>query len=204
MHDWLTGMRGGEKCLEVLCELFPEAHLFTLLHVPGSVSPAIERHPIHTSFVQRLPRAARRYRHYLPLFPAAIERLDLRGFELVVSSSHCVAKGVRTPPGALHICYCHTPMRYIWGMYDQYFGPDRAGPATRFAMGAVVDRLRRWDVRTAGRPDWFVANSENVRRRIRELYGREADVIYPPVDVQTLAPGTRDEGYFLMVTAMVP
>src|SRR5262245_41766559 len=121
VHDWLTGMRGGEKCLEILCELFPTATLFTLLHTPGSVSATIEGLPIRTSFVQRLPLAASKYRHYLPLFPRAAERFDLRDFDLVLSSSHCVAKGVVPRPGALHICYCHTPMRYVWDLFEEYF-----------------------------------------------------------------------------------
>src|SRR5712691_11145988 len=121
VHDWLTGMRGGERCLEVFCELFPRADLFTLLHVPGRVSPVIENRRIVTSFVQRLPGAATRYRHYLPLFPAAIARFDLRGYDVVLSSSHCVAKAAPAPPRALHVCYCLTPMRYVWDMYDAYF-----------------------------------------------------------------------------------
>ena len=119
-------MRGGERCLEVFCELFPEADLFTLLHVPGSVSETIERRRITTSFIQNMPGAAQRYRQYLPLFPAAVRRFDLRGYDLVLSSSHAVAKGARVPPGALHVCYCFTPMRYVWDLYDEYFGP-RAG-----------------------------------------------------------------------------
>src|SRR6266849_2729045 len=114
VHDWLTGMRGGERCLEVLCELFPEAPLFTLLHVPGSVSDLIERRRIVTSFIQTLPRAATAYRSYLPLFPIAARRLDLREYDVVVSLSHCVAKAVRVRSDALHICYCFTPMRYVW------------------------------------------------------------------------------------------
>src|SRR6266511_3372084 len=133
VHDWLTGMRGGERCLEVLCELFPEATLFTLLHVPGSVSPVIERRQIVTSLVQHLPWAATRYRHYLPLFPLAVRQLDLSGHDVVISLSHCVAKAVRVPPGALHICHCFTPMRYVWDLYDDYFRRDR-GRLTRLAM----------------------------------------------------------------------
>src|SRR5688572_8906654 len=118
VHDWLTGMRGGEKVLECLLELFPGAEIFTLLHVPGSVSAAIESRPTPTPFVQRLPEAAQRYRSYLPLFPAAVERCDLRGFDLVLSSSHCVAKGARSE--APHLSYCHTPMRYVWDQFDAY------------------------------------------------------------------------------------
>ena len=122
VHDWLTGMRGGEKCLEVLCKLYPYADLFTLLHIPGSVSQSIESHSINTSFIQNLPFVKSKYRYYLPLMPLAMESFDLRKYDLILSSSHCVAKSVKSGPGSLHICYCHTPMRYIWDQFDQYFG----------------------------------------------------------------------------------
>src|SRR6476620_6876616 len=125
VHDWLTGMRGGERALEVLCERFPDAELFTLIHVPGSVSPTIERHPIHTSALPHLPLSQRYYRQYLPILPTLIERFDLGRFNLVVSSSHCVAKSALAPPGVPHVCYCHTPMRYAWDQFDAYFGPAR-------------------------------------------------------------------------------
>ena len=128
VHDWLTGMRGGEKALEVLCELLPDADLLTLVHVPGRVSPTIMRHRIRTSPIQRLPLVARFYRHYLPLFPFAIEQFDLDDVDLVVSTSHCAAKSVVPRPGARHLCYCFTPMRYAWDQFDHYFGPDRVGP----------------------------------------------------------------------------
>ena len=206
VHDWLTGMRGGEKCLEVLCEIFPHADLFTLLHVPGSVSPRIEARRIVTSFVQRLPRVRSGYRRYLPLFPRAVESFDLGAYDLVVSTSHCVAKGARPAPGALHVCYCHTPMRYVWDQFDAYFGPGRAGWATRLAARLARPRLQRWDVRSAGRVHVFVANSENVRRRIRRTYGRDAEVVPPPVDCAAFAPRglepPRPAGdYFLVVSA---
>ena len=142
VHDWLTGMRGGERCLEVFCELFPEADLFTLLHVPGSVSPVIERRRIVTSFVQRLPRAAERYRAYLPLFPAAMRGFDFSGYDLVLSSSHAVAKAARRAQGATHVCYCFTPMRYVWDLYDDYFG-GRAPLAVRATMPAVAAATAR-------------------------------------------------------------
>ncbi len=204
VHDWLTGMRGGEKCLEALCELYSDAPIFTLLYNRGTASPTIERHTVHTSFIQRLPFAHDRYRNYLPLFPSAIERFDLSAYDLIISSSHCAAKAVRTRADALHVCYCHTPMRYIWNQYDDYFGPGRAGFVTRIAMASMVGRLRRWDVQTASRPDFFIANSNNVRERIKSIYGREADVIYPPVNVAGVDISSVDEGYYLMVTAMVP
>jgi hypothetical protein len=127
VHDWLTGMRGGEKVLEVLCELFPSADLFTLFHFRGSVSPLIERHHIETSFLQRLPFAERHYRRFLPLFPRAIESFRIDGYDLVVSSSHCVAKSVKVPVDVPHVCYCHSPMRYAWDQFDAYFGPERVG-----------------------------------------------------------------------------
>ena len=131
VHDWLTGMRGGEKVLEVLCERFPDAELFTLLHVRGSVSPAIERLTIHTSALQRLPGVRHYYRECLPLFPTLIEQFDLRRFDLVLSTSHCVAKSALAAPNAVHICYCLTPMRYAWDQFDAYFGPRTAGPASQ-------------------------------------------------------------------------
>jgi glycosyltransferase involved in cell wall biosynthesis len=189
VHDWLTGMRGGERVLEGLLELFPEAELFTLLHVQGSVSAAIEARPIHTSFVQQLPRAATRYRWYLPLFPWAIEQLDLSGFELVISSSHCAAKAALTDPGAVHLCYCHTPMRYAWDQFDAYFSPERNGRAAFAAIRPTIAWLRRWDRATAGRVDAFAANSAWVAGRIQRYYGRLATVIPPPVDTDFFVPG---------------
>ena len=201
VHDWLTGMRGGERCLEVFCELFPGAPLFTLLHVPGSVTPVIENRRIVTSFVQRLPAAATRYRQYLPLFPAAIRALDLRGHDLVISLSHCVAKGVRTPPGALHLCYCFTPMRYVWDLYDDYAAGT--GALTRFAMPAVAAGLRRWDRRTRG-VDHVAGISEHIAERIRRVWDRAAEVIYPPVDVARFQIGDRVEDFYLVVSALAP
>jgi glycosyltransferase involved in cell wall biosynthesis len=203
VHDWLTGMRGGERCLEVLCELFPDAPLYTLLHVPGSVSPVIERRRIVTSFVQRLPRAAARYRAYLPLFPLAIAQLDLTGYDLVVSMSHCVAKSVRPAPGALHLCYCFSPMRYLWDLSDDYFGPGRGPLAARVFGPAVAPVLRRWDRHTDG-VHRFVAISRHIADRIRRAYDRPADVIYPPVDVQRFAPAEPADDSYLVVGALVP
>jgi glycosyltransferase involved in cell wall biosynthesis len=204
VHEWLTSMRGGEKCVEALCEIFPGAEIFTLLHVKDSCSTVIERMPIHTSFVQRLPFAKRYYRHYLPLFPMAIERFDLDDFDLVISSNHCVAKGVRVSPKTLHICYCYTPMRYIWGLYDEYFGKDRAGVFTRLGMRLFLNYLRHWDVRTASNPNHFVAISEHIRERIKNTYNRDADVIFPPVNTSHFHHTTDIDDYFLIVSAFVP
>jgi glycosyltransferase involved in cell wall biosynthesis len=203
VHDWLTGMRGGERCLEVFCELFPDADLYTLLHVPGSVSPVIERRRIVTSFLQRLPDVERRYRQYLPLFPAAIRRFDLRGYDLVLSSSHAVAKSVRVPRPERHVCYCFTPMRYVWDLYDDYFGA-RAPLATRLLMPPLAAWLRRWDRRTAAGVGRFVAISRFVADRIRRAYGRDADVIYPPVDVSRFRLEEAAGSFYLVVSALTP
>lgn len=204
VHDWLTSMRGGEKVLEVFCELFPRATLYTLLHNRGTVSPAIERMKMKTSFVQYLPLKSSRYRNYLPLFPAAIESFDLSGYDFVLSSSHCVAKGIISPPNALHICYCHTPMRYVWDMYEEYFGRGRAGWLTRSAMEIVAPRLRAWDVQSGNRVHSYIANSAHVAERIRRIYGRESGVIHPPVDTNLFSISKKDEGYYLIVSALVP
>lgn len=205
VHDWLTGMRGGEKVLEAIASLFPAAPIYTLLHVPGSVSAALETHDIRTSFLQRAPGIARHYRRYLPLFPAAIEDFDLRGFDLIISSSHCAAKGIVPPPGAEHLCYCHTPMRYAWDQEHAYF-PRRRGLAAR-ARGLALTALRAWDVASAARVDTFLANSSFVAERIRRYYGRPATVLAPPVDTEFFTPGEggpTERGYALVVAALSP
>lgn len=204
IHDWLTGMRGGERCLEAFCDLFPDADLFTLLHVKGSVSEIIERRRIRTSAIQALPFAASRYRYYLPLFPWAVERFALDGYDLILSSSHCVAKGVRPPPGALHIAYLHTPMRYIWDMQEAYVGPGQMGPVSRLMLRAIAGRLRRWDIAVNTRVDHFVANSRHVADRIRRHYGREAQVIYPPVETVRFHITDQTDDYYLVVGAFAP
>jgi glycosyltransferase involved in cell wall biosynthesis len=204
VQDWLTGMRGGEKVLEVLCEQYPTATLFTLLHNEGAMSDIIERMEIRTSFIQNLPFKEERYRNYLPLFPPAIDSLDFSEYDLIISSSHCVAKGAKPREGALHICYCHTPMRYAWEMYDEYFGRGRAGLSTRIAMSFFRKRLQEWDVRSSDRVHYFVANSENVARRIQSYYGRDSEVIHAPVDCSLFTASDREEGYYLIVSALVP
>ncbi len=205
VHDWLTGMRGGEKVLEAIGALYPDADILTLLHVPGSVSPAIERHRIRTSFIQRLPLAARLYRHYLPLFPAAIESLDLDEYDVVVSISHCAAKAVRVRGSARHLCYCLTPMRYAWDQFDAYFGADRVGRAGRLLLRPTLRWLARWDAATADRADRYVAISRYVAGRIAKYYNRQAGVIYPPVDTTFFTPGGDDHGrHALVVSALVP
>lgn len=204
VHDWLTGMRGGEKCLEVFCEIFPEADLFTLVHLPGSVSPVIEGRRVATSFLQHVPGAARRYRHLLPLMPAAVRLLGLGGYDFILSSSHCVAKAARGRPGAYHLCYCYTPMRYAWDAYEAYFGGDRLRGPARWIVPRVMERLRRWDARTSAGVDEFIAISHTVAGRIRRCYGREAEVIYPPVDAERFRPAGGRGDYYLLVSAFAP
>ena len=198
-------MRGGEKVLLSLARLFPEATLHTLLHVRGSVAAELESREVRTTFVQRLPGVVRHYREYLPLFPLAASRIDLSSYDLVVSSSHCVAKGVRPAAGAVHVCYCHTPMRYVWDRYDDYFGPHRVGRPWRWALSPMAAALRAWDVATASRVHRFAANSAYVADRIRRYYGREAEVIPPPVDTDFFTPGDdRPGSYDLVISALAP
>jgi glycosyltransferase involved in cell wall biosynthesis len=213
VHDWLTGMRGGEKCLEVMAELFPDADLYTLLHVRGSVTPVIEDRRVTTSFVQRLPQASRRYRWALPLFPRAIEAFDLQAYDLVLSSSHCVAKGAVPAPGALSVCYCYTPMRYVWDRFDDYFG-DKPAPL-RALIATQARWLRRWDRRTAGRVDHWLPISTIVRDRLHDWYGvpeARSTIVFPPVDVDRfrgagrlpVPDGLASRGYDLVLSALVP
>ena len=198
IHDWLTGMRGGEKVLEAFCELFPQAHVYTLLHLPRTVSPSIEALPIHTSFIQNLPFSKKGYRRYLPLFPMAIERFDLKGYDLILSCSHCVAKGIVPPPDALHISYLLTPMRYAWDMFGEYFGAKKSRLIPFF-----IHYLRMWDVTSSQRVDDFLAISKHVQRRIMKYYRRDAEVIYPPVDTRRFKPGTKKGDFFLIVSSLV-
>ena len=202
VHDWLNGMRGGEKVLEAFLEIFPDATIYTLFHERGKVSSLIESRKIVTSWLNRVPGIYRHYRNLLPLFPSAVESLDLSEFELVISSSHAVAKGIHVGR-AKHICYCHTPMRYVWDAEDDYaFDPVR-----RLAIKAIRPRLQRWDCEAATRVDHFISNSRFVRERIRAYYGREAEVIPPPVDTKFFSPPETNsvrEDFYLAAGALVP
>ncbi len=201
-HDWLMSMSGGEKCLEVFCELFPDATVFTLIHKKGVASETIENMDIRTSFIQNLPKSMSWYRNYLPLFPKAIESFNLNGYDFVLSSSHCVAKGIKVPKGAKHICYCYTPMRYIWFFFDEYFGSENI--IRRKFISYIARRLRKWDLEKNENVDYFIAISDNVKNRIKTIYNREADVIYPPVDVDSFSISHKDDGFYLIVSALVP
>ncbi len=204
VHDWLTGMRGGERVLERIARRFPCAPIFTLVWTRGAVSAELESHPIRTSFLQWLPDAERRYRWYLPLFPRAIESFDLSSYDVVVSTSHAVAKAVPVAPGAFHLSYVHTPMRYIWELESQYFPPGRfPGPVQWFVRRTCAD-LRRWDVTTSQRHNTLLANSEYIADRIRRHWDRDAQVVYPPVDVARFTPGTGPRDYYLLAGAFAP
>jgi glycosyltransferase involved in cell wall biosynthesis len=205
VHHWLVTMRGGERVLEALAELFPSADLFTLVCDRRILPSSLSRLRIRTSLLQNFPRSRQWYPYYLPLFPAATRRLDLRGYDLVISSDAAIMKGVRTDANAVHICYCHTPMRCLWSGYETY--RQVAGPIARLALSAVRNQLCHWDYEAAQHVDFFVANSENVKNRIRKYYGRESVVVHPPVDTRrfviSLRPSRRD-GFFLVVSQLVP
>lgn len=199
VHDWLTGMRGGERCLEVFCEIFPQAHLYTLLYVPGSVSPLIEQMPIKTSFIQKLPFSKKGYRKYLPLFPMAVEGFNLKEYDLILSCSHCVAKGIIPSPEALHISYLLTPMRYAWDMYPEYFWENKS-----WMIPFFIHYLRMWDVTSSQRVDHFLCISRHVKNRIMKFYRREAEVIHPPVDISRFRVQNEKEDFFLIVSSFAP
>ncbi|HNY63961.1 MAG TPA: glycosyltransferase [Deltaproteobacteria bacterium] len=204
IHDWLNGMRGGEKCLECFCELFPQADLYTLFHDRGKCSETIEGMRIRTSFIDAIPCRDRYYRYLLPLFPIAIERFILKDYDLVLSSSHCVAKGIIPGPDAVHLSYVHSPMRYVWDMYDDYFGPGRVNPLVGRVVPFFASLLRTWDAVSSARVDHFIANSRHVARRIGKYYRREASVIHPPVDIERFGISGEVEDYYLIVSALVP
>ena len=204
VHDWLTGQRGGEKVLEVFAEIFPKAPIFTLFHFQGSQVADVEARRIITSFIQRLPLLKKRYRFYLPFFPLAVELFDFQEYDMIISSSHCAAKGAIPRPDALHICYVHSPMRYAWNQYFSYFPPNKLGFISRRVIPPVIHRLRIWDESSSHRVDHFIANSLSVAERIKKYYRREADVIHPPVDTELFYPGEKTGEYFLIVSALVP
>ncbi|MFI5167920.1 MAG: glycosyltransferase [Thermoanaerobaculales bacterium] len=202
VHDWLTGMRGGEAVLAEIASFFPKAPIYTLFARPERLEDELTRHPVHTSYLQRLTFGGRAYRKLLPLMPHAIAGFSLNGYDLIISSSHCVAKGVIPPPGAVHVCYCHTPMRYLWDQREEYM--HYTSRLLRPLLRSLLEHLRTWDVVSAARVDHFVANSRLVARRIERYWRREAEVIPPPVDTDFFTPGDASRGGLLMVAALVP
>lgn len=202
VHYWLIAMRGGERVLERMLRLFPDADIFTHVHAPSQVSDAINAHRIKTTFIQSLPFSRKYYQYYLPLMPMALEQLDLRGYDLVISSESGPAKGIIADPDALHLCYCHSPMRYLWDHYHLY--RKDANWLTRMAMPLLYHPLRNWDTISGARIDKVVANSSFIRRRIRKAWGRDSTVIHPPVAVDEYAPSTQVSDRYLWVGQMVP
>lgn len=200
IHDWLNGMRGGEKILEVLAEIFPDAHIYTLIYEPDKISNIINRLKVKTSFIQNLPKSKRYYRYYLPLFPFAIEKFQLDNYDLVISTSHCVAKGVKAPENTLHICYCFTPMRYVWDFSEDYFGGSYKFPIIK----PILNYLKHWDKKTADRPDYYFSISQNVASRIKRYYNKDSVIIYPPVDTDFFQTQDVTDDYYLIVSALVP
>ena len=209
VHDWLNGMRGGEKVLELMCDLFPGAPIHTLFYEPDQVSEKIRQHPIIPSVLQNLPFTKKFYRHYLPLYPFAVRRFDLTGYDLVLSISHCAAKGVRVPEHIPHVCYCLSPMRYIWDKYDLYFGDKKRYSPMRTLMSLARRPLQKWDVATAQRVDFFIASSRYIGEKIKKYLGQESTIIPPPIDTEFFCPATgiqkeEKSGYYLVVSALVP
>ncbi len=203
VHYWLVNRRGGERVVETLAEMFPQADVFTLVLDPKALSPSLRSHRITTSFLQRLPRARHHYRKLLPLFPLAVEQFRLRDYDLVISSESGPAKGVITSSHTCHICYCHSPMRYLWDMYHEYREGRGVGSISRAIFDLSAHYVRMWDVATASRVDHFIANSDNVARRIRKHYRREARVIYPPVDVSAGYLANAAGNYYLVASPLV-
>ena len=195
IHYWLVKMRGGENVLEALCELYPEADIYTHVYRPENISDVINGHKVTTSFIQKLPFSAKLYQSYLPLMPFALRQFDLSEYDLVISSESGPAKGVNVRTGARHVCYCHTPMRYVWDMYDEY--RRNAGLLARMLMPLLIKWLRRWDKATSEGVDQFIANSGFVQDRIKNIYGRDSKVIYPPVAVEEFHTSELIEDYYL-------
>lgn len=202
VHHWLVKMRGAERVLEQFCRLFPRADIYTLVADPARLSPLLRERTIHTSFVQGLPRATRWYRNYLPFMPCAFEGLDLRGHDLVLTSDASLAKCVIAPADAVHVCYCHSPPRYLWNMFARYLRDECGNPLKRLVFRAVAHRLRMADFCAAGRVDTFIANSRTVQRRISRYYAREAEVIHPPVELDRFGPGEQRGDYYLVVSQL--
>lgn len=206
VHDWLYTYAGAEKVLEQIIQCFPQADLFSLIDfIPAGQRSFIQNKLVTTSFLQRMPFAKTKHRHYLPLMPLAIEQLDVSSYDVVISSSHAVAKGILTGPNQLHICYCHSPIRYAWDMQHQYL--REAGITSGLKSGLtryILHKIRLWDYRTANGVDYFVANSNFIARRIFKVYRREASVIYPNVDVDKFTLQTEKQDYYLTASRLVP
>ena len=201
VHYWLINMRGGEKVVELLCDLFPQADIFTLVYDPLTISDTINKHRVTTSFIQKLPFGVKKYQQYLPLHPLAIEQFDLSEYDLVISSESGIAKGVILQPRTCHICYCHSPIRYLWNMYHEYKKDLKIIPRIIWAL--VSNYMRNWDYVNSQRVDYFIANSNNVSKRIKRYYGKESEVIYPPLDFDKFM-ACKAEDFYLFVGQLNP
>ncbi|MGB9811937.1 MAG: glycosyltransferase family 4 protein, partial [Dictyoglomus turgidum] len=205
VHDWIVNIGGAEKVLKAILELFPDADVYTLVYLKDTLRKLGINNKVYSSFISGLPFAKTKYSYYLPLMPLAIEQFDLSKYDLVISSSHCVAKGVLTKSYQIHICYCHTPMRYIWDLYFPYLKEHKLENGIKgIFVKPILHYLRIWDVSSANRVDYFIANSQNVANRIRKIYRRDSVVIYPPVDVERFLPSYKKEDYFMVLSRLVP
>ncbi|MEH6756669.1 MAG: glycosyltransferase [Parasphingorhabdus sp.] len=202
VHYWLVSMRGGERVLERLLKLYPGADIITHVYNPEAVSGFIRSHRVRTTFINKLPGAQRHYQKYLPLMPLALEEIDMRGYDLVISSESGPAKGIIVPPDAFHMCYCHSPMRYLWDHYHQY--KLTGGRFTKLAMPLLMHRLRQWDISSAQRVDSIVANSNFIARRVKKSWGRQADVVHPPIEVSLFRKSDDVQNQYLWVGQMTP
>jgi len=202
VHDYLTQLGGAERVLEQMHALYPEAPIYTSLYDAAAMGPSFAGLDVRTSWLQKIPGAARRFRALLPLYPSAFEALDLRGYDLVISSTTSFAKGVRVPPGALHVSYVNTPTRFLW--YPAEYAFEIVPPLARPALRAALPGLRRWDYSAAQRPYRIIANSRNVAARIRACYHRDSDVVPCPVDVERFAPSAQVDDYYLVVARLLP
>lgn len=204
VHEWLAGMGGSEKVVLAFKEIFPEAPIYTTVYNPAKVDPAFHSMDIRTSFIQRLPYGKTKYQSYLPLMPTAVEQFDLSGYDVVLSSSHAVAKGVLTGSQTLHITYCHTPMRYAWDFYHEYLNGPGVGKVKKRLIPWLMNYIRMWDRLSADRVDYFIANSRYVAQRVKKHYRREAEVIYPPVDTSYFTPSDETADYYFIVSRLIP
>lgn len=203
VHYWLVNMRGGEKVVESFCNIFPAADIYTLIYNKEKISNIINQHNIKTSFIQNMPFSIKKHQFYLPLMPFAVEQFDVSNYDLVISSESGIAKGVLTKPQTCHICYCHSPMRYLWNMYFDYLKNEKIKGLKKKFIIMFFNYLRLWDLATSARVDYFIANSENVKKRIKKYYRRDAVVINPPVDIEKFKFNENKEDFYLIVSQLV-
>jgi glycosyltransferase involved in cell wall biosynthesis len=206
VHEWLVNYAGSEKLLEQILDLYPEADIYSIVDfLPSDKRDFIQNKPVKTSFIQKLPLAKNKYRNYLPFMPCAVSRFDLSGYDLVISNSHCVAKGATMNSDSLHICYCYTPMRYVWDLKDQYLSETGMDKGLKgIIINKIFERLKQWDLSTSKKVTHFITLSDYIRDRIKRNYGRDAVVIYPPVDINKFTIHEKKEDFFFTVSRMVP